>query len=79
MTIAKFACSMLLAGTAALHAALHLAGVRPGDEVISTSMTAEPTNVVILQMGAVPVFADVDVLSGNLDPAAIEAGITSKT
>jgi len=66
-------------GTAALHAALHLAGVRPGDEVISTSMTAEPTNVVILQMGAVPVFADVDALSGNLDPAAIEASITSKT
>lgn len=66
-------------GTAALHAALHLARVAPGDEVITTSMTAEPTNVVILQMGAVCVFADVDAASGNLDPAAIEASITSRT
>lgn len=66
-------------GTAALHTALLLAGVQPGDEVISTSMTAEPTNTTILQCGAVPVFADVDPLSGNLDPAAVEASISEKT
>lgn len=66
-------------GTAALHAALHLADVKTGDEVISTSMTAEPTNTTILQIGAVPVFADVDPLSGNLDPASVEASITSRT
>ncbi|WP_027469013.1 DegT/DnrJ/EryC1/StrS family aminotransferase [Deefgea rivuli] len=66
-------------GTAALHAALVLAGVAAGDEVITTSMTAEPTNVVILQIGAIPVFADVDISSGNLDPADIAQKITKKT
>lgn len=66
-------------GTAALHAALTLAGVGAGDEVITTSMTAEPTNVVILQLGAIPVFADVDVESGNVDPKSIEASISSRT
>lgn len=66
-------------GTAALHTALLLAGVQSGDEVITTSMTAEPTNTTILQCGAIPVFADVDPLSGNLDPGAVEESITSKT
>ena len=66
-------------GTAALHAALVLAGVGAGDEVISTAMTAEPTNVVILHAGATPVFADVDPVSGNLDPASVEAAITERT
>ena len=66
-------------GTAALHASLELAGVRPGDEVITTSMTAEPTNTSILQVGAVPVFADVDPDSGNLSPESIRASITDKT
>jgi dTDP-4-amino-4,6-dideoxygalactose transaminase len=66
-------------GTAALHACLTLAGVTPGDEVVSTAMTAEPTNVVILHAGARPVFADVDPASGNLDPVAVEAAITSRT
>ena len=66
-------------GTAALHTALLLAGVKQGDEVITTSMTAEPTNIVILQCGAVPIFADVDPLSGNLDPAAVAQLISSRT
>jgi perosamine synthetase len=66
-------------GTAALHAALVLAGVRSGDEVISTSMTAEPTNIAILHAGATPVFADVDPLSGNLDPASVRRAITDRT
>ena len=47
-------------GTAALHTSLLLAGVGSGDEVITTSMTAEPTNISILHTGAVPIFADVD-------------------
>src|SRR3546814_3564332 len=47
-------------GTAALHLAFLACGVRPGDEVITTAMTAEPTNTTILQMGARPVFADVE-------------------
>ena len=66
-------------GSAALHLALLLAGVQPGDEVISTAMTAEPTNTVILQTGAVPVFADVDTAHGNLSPAAVKQAITPKT
>lgn len=66
-------------GTAALHLALLLAGVGPGDEVVSTSMTAEPTNVAILHCGATPVFADVDPASGNLDPASVEAAIGPRT
>ena len=66
-------------GTAALHLAMLLSGVKPGDEVITTSMTAEPTNVVILQCGAVPVFADVEPDTGNLDPESVESLIGPRT
>lgn len=66
-------------GTAALHTSLTLAGVLAGDEVITTAMTAEPTNLAILHVGAVPVFADVDPLSGNMDPTSIEALISERT
>lgn len=66
-------------GTAALHAALSLAGVQPGDEVISTPMTAEPTNTSILYCGAKVVWADVDPSSGNIDPESIRQSITAKT
>ena len=66
-------------GTAALHAALTLAGVLPGDEVISTPMTAEPTNTAILNCGAKVVWADVDPQSGNVNPDSIRQSITGKT
>lgn len=66
-------------GTAALHAALTLAGVQAGDEVISTPMTAEPTNTSILYCGAKVVWADVDPTSGNIAPESIRASITTKT
>lgn len=66
-------------GTAALHAALTLAGVQPGDEVISTPMTAEPTNTSVLYCGAKLVWADVDPRSGNIDPVSIRQSITEKT
>lgn len=66
-------------GTGALHVALLMSGVMPGDEVISTAMTAEPTNVAILHCGARPVFADVDPHSGNLDPDSVAALITPRT
>ncbi len=66
-------------GTGALHTALLLAGVSPGDEVITTSMTAEPTNTVILQCGATPVFGDVEPGSGNLDPASVDELVTPRT
>lgn len=66
-------------GTAALHAALTLAGVGPGDEVISTPMTAEPTNTSILYNGAKVVWADVDPASGNICPDSVRQRITSRT
>lgn len=66
-------------GTAALHIALLLAGVTPGDEVVTTSMTAEPTNTVIMQCGAKPVFADIDPETGNIDPTSVENLVTSRT
>jgi perosamine synthetase len=66
-------------GTGALHIALLLAGVCAGDEVITTSMTAEPTNTVILQCGAVPVFADVDPGTGNLSPESVATLVTERT
>jgi len=66
-------------GTAALHAALIMAGVKPGDEVISTPMTAEPTNLAILHAGGKIVWADVDPRNGNIAADSIAARITQKT
>jgi dTDP-4-amino-4,6-dideoxygalactose transaminase len=66
-------------GTAALHVALLLADVGPGDEVISTPMTAEPTNMAILHTGARVVWADVDPQSGNMAPASLLERITPRT
>ncbi|MBI1891056.1 MAG: DegT/DnrJ/EryC1/StrS family aminotransferase [Burkholderiales bacterium] len=66
-------------GTAALHTALVLADVGPGDEVISTAMTAEPTNMAILQAGAKIVWADVDPANGNLTAQSIAEKITERT
>ena len=66
-------------GTAALHTALILAGVRPGDEVISTPMTAEPTNMAVMHAGAKPVWADVDPDNGNIAADSIAEKIGPKT
>jgi len=65
--------------TAALHLALVLAGVGPGDEVVTSPMTFATTANVILHQRAVPVFADVEPDSLNLDPDALARSITSKT
>lgn len=69
----------LNSGTAALHLALILAGVQAGDEVISTALTAEPTNVAIKMVGAKVRWADVDYNTGNICPDSIEKVINSKT
>lgn len=66
-------------GTAALHTALILAGVQPGDEVISTPITAEPTNMAICHAGARIVWADVDPHNGNLSADSINAKVTERT
>ena len=66
-------------GTAALHIALLLLNVGPGDEVISTPMTSEPTNTVIAVTGAKVVWADVDPNTGLLDPESVREKITERT
>jgi len=69
----------LNSGTAALHIALILTGVKEGDEVISTPLTAEPTNVAIKMVGATIRYADIDSETGGICPKSIEANISNKT
>lgn len=69
----------LHSGTDALHLAFILAGIKPGDEVISTPMTAEPTNTSIAMVGGKVVWGDVDPRNGLLDPVSVRARITEKT
>ena len=66
-------------GTAALHIALILAGIKEGDEVISTALTAEPTNVAIKMVGAKIRWADIDIETGNICPISIKKNINNKT
>ena len=75
-------CSNVLtlnSGTSALQLALRLAGVGPGDEVISTPMTCVATNQPILAAGADIKWADIDPWTGNIDPRNVEHKITSNT
>ncbi|WP_083753290.1 DegT/DnrJ/EryC1/StrS family aminotransferase [Actinosynnema sp. ALI-1.44] len=65
--------------TTALHLALHLLGVGPGDEVVVPSFSFIATANAARYVGATPVFADVDPLTGNLTPATIEAVRTPRT
>lgn len=69
----------LNSGTAGVRLALALAGVGPGDEVITTPQTCTATNTAILEQFAIPVFADIQYLTGNLDPFDIEKRITPQT
>ncbi|HEX8825870.1 MAG TPA: DegT/DnrJ/EryC1/StrS family aminotransferase [Archangium sp.] len=66
-------------GTAAILSALLGAGVEPGDEVLTVSHTWFCTVTSILQVGAVPVFVDVDPDTFMMDPAKIEERITPRT
>ena len=66
-------------GTAALHLALLSLNVGPGDEVISTPMTAEPTNTTIAFTGAQVVWGDVDPNTGLLDSKFVREKITERT
>jgi len=69
----------LNSGTSALHVAMLLAGVGPGDEVISTPCTFVATSWAISYVGAKPVYVDVDDATFNLDPKLIERAITPRT
>ena len=66
-------------GTSALKAALITLGVGPGDEVVSTPFTFIATNTSILEVGAKPVFADIDYDTLNINHISIREKITSKT
>ncbi len=77
-TTAKFAAS-LSSGTAALHAAYAALGVTRGDEVVVPPLTFAATANAALYLGAHPVFADVDLQTGLLDPAAAAESMTPRT
>jgi perosamine synthetase len=65
--------------TSALHVAVQLHRIGPGDEVIVPSYTWIATANVIRMVGATPVFVDIDLATFNIDPEAIEQAITSRT
>lgn len=65
--------------TAALHVSMVAAGLEPGSEVITTPLTFCATVNSILHAGLTPVLADVNGLTQNIDPEAIEAAITPRT
>lgn len=65
--------------TSGLVAAMGAIGLEPGDEVIVTPWTMVATATAILQWNAIPVFADIDPQSFNIDPKAVEAAITPRT
>src|SRR3989344_2277453 len=66
-------------GTATMHSCLAAAGVKPGDEVIVPPLTAAATTYCVLHQGAIPVFADIDPRTFNIDPKSIKERITPLT
>jgi dTDP-4-amino-4,6-dideoxygalactose transaminase len=72
-------CAAVSSGTAGLHLCMRLAGVGPGDEVITSPYSFVASANCAIYEGATPVFADIDPHTYNLDPAAVEAAITPHT
>lgn len=72
-------CVATSSGTASIHVALGALGVGPGDEVITSPITDMGSVIGILYQNAIPVFADLDPHTYNMDPDAIEAKITDRT
>ncbi|MFC5548297.1 DegT/DnrJ/EryC1/StrS family aminotransferase [Massilia aerilata] len=66
-------------GTCTMEIALRIAGIGPGDEVITTPISWVATANVIIEVGATPVFADIDPLTRNIDLDKLEAAITPRT
>ena len=72
-------CAAVSSGTAGLHLCMVMAGVGPGDEVITSPYSFVASANCAIYEGATPVFADVDPDTLNLDPAAVEAAMTPRT
>lgn len=66
-------------GTAALHLALALAGIGPGDEVILPAQTFVATGLAVMMQRATPVFCDIDAHTGNIDVESCRSKITTRT
>ena len=66
-------------GTATMKIALQVAGIGPGDEVITTPISWVATSNVILSVGAKPVFVDIDPITRNIDLKKVAAAITPRT
>jgi len=66
-------------GTDALTLTLKALGVGEGDEVVTTALSAPPTAVAVALAGARPVFADIDPVTMNIDPASVQERITPRT
>lgn len=74
----KYACSVS-SGTAGLHLAMITAGIKPGDEIITSPFSFVASANCILYVGANPVFVDIDPLTYNMDPENMEMVITPET
>lgn len=72
-------CVVVTSGTAALHTAYAAAGIRAGDEVVTSPLTFVATAATAVTLGATVTFADVEEDTANLDPAAAAAAVTSRT
>jgi len=72
-------CITVSDGTKALLIGMMALGIKAGDEVITTPFTFIATGEMIVLLGAIPVFVDIDPRTYNIDPANIEAAITPKT
>lgn len=66
-------------GTSALHLGLAVAGVKPGDEVILPAQTFVATGLCCMMQFARPIFADIQLNTGNIEPSSIRAKITERT
>jgi perosamine synthetase len=72
-------CAAVSSGTAGLHLCVRVAGVGPGDEVITSPYSFAASANCAIYEGATPVFADVDPHTFNLDPGQVEAAVTERT
>ena len=77
--IAGAPCAVVSSGTAALHCAYAAIGVESGDEIITPPITFIATQATAALLGAKIIFADIQLDTGNIDPKAVEAAITSRT